>query len=59
MRTCALGHISHPRKCAKEQNTQNKRRCCEGFTKGVTGGHIRWADRHCWNSQRKVNREML
>jgi len=22
---------------------------------GVTGSHLCWADRHCWNSQRKVN----
>jgi hypothetical protein len=26
-----------------------------GVTKGVTGSHICWADRHCWISQRKVN----
>jgi hypothetical protein len=27
----------------------------KGFTKGVTGSHMCWADRHCWISQRKVN----
>ena len=42
----------------------------EGFTKGVTGshicwadrhcwiGHICWADRHCWISQHKVNNKL-
>jgi len=32
-----------------------KQRVYKGFTKGVTGSHICWADRHCWISQRKVN----
>ena len=27
----------------------------KGFTKGVTGSHICWADRRCWIRQRKVN----
>jgi hypothetical protein len=31
------------------------RRVYKGFIKGVTGSHIRWADRHCWIRQRKVN----
>jgi len=26
-----------------------------GFTKGVTGSHICWADRYCWICQHKVN----
>ena len=30
-------------------------RVYKGFTKGVTGSHMCWADRHCWISQHKVN----